>query len=127
MISQEVLRFRKGDLLAGLIVLLLALAVGAAYLPKGDQSGVRAEIYHGGQFIREVSLAEEQSFVIEGENTNLVEVRQGCIAITASDCPGADCVYSGFVGTPNRSIVCLPNGVEIRIVADETDVDFVVR
>ena len=127
MISQEVLSFRKGDLLAGLIVLLLALGVGAAYMPQGDQNGTRAEIYHGGQFIREVSLEEEQFFVIEGEYTNQVEVRQGRIAITGSDCPGADCVYSGFIGTPNRSIVCLPNGVEIRIVADTADVDFVVR
>lgn len=126
-VSKNVFRFCKGDLLAVLLVAVLALAVGTAYMPSGDQQGANVEIYQDGKMIRTVSLAEDQAFVVEGAYTNRVEVRDGRIAITESDCPGTDCVYSGFVGTPNRSIVCLPNGVELRIVADEADVDFVVR
>lgn len=127
MISKDMLRFRKGDLLAVLGVLLLAVAVAAAYWPQNSQNGTKAEIYQRGQLVRQVSLTEDQSFFMEGEYTNRIEVREGRIAITESDCPGTDCVFSGFIGTPNRSIVCLPNGVEIRIVADEAEVDFVVR
>ena len=127
MISKDMLRFRKGDLLAVLGVLLLAVAVAAAYWPQNSQNGTKAEIYQSGKLVRQVSLTEDQSFFMEGEYTNRIEVREGRIAITESDCPGTDCVFSGFISTPNRSIVCLPNGVEIRIVADEAEVDFVVR
>lgn len=127
MVSQEMLRFKRGDVLAVALVLLLAFAVLTAYRPQSDQAGARAEIYQGGERIREVSLAEDQTFEIGGAYVNRVEVRQGRIAIVESDCPGTDCVHIGFVGTPGRSIVCLPNGVEIRVTADEAEVDFVVR
>ena len=47
-------------------------------------------------------------------------------AFTESDCPGRDCVHSGSIGSTGRSIVCLPNRVEIRVISAEADVDFVV-
>lgn len=127
MISQDMLRFRKGDLLAVVFVLLLAAAVLLAYLPKGDATGAWAEIYRNNRLLQTVSLAEDTTFAVEGDYVNRIEVRQGKIGIAESDCPGADCVHSGFIGTPNRSIVCLPNGVEIRILGEGADVDFVVR
>ena len=127
MISQDMLRFRKGDLLAVVFVLLLAAAVLLAYLPKGDATGAWAEVYRNNRLLQTVSLAEDTTFAVEGDYVNRIEVRQGKIGIAESDCPGADCVHSGFIGTPNRSIVCLPNGVEIRILGEGADVDFVVR
>lgn len=127
MVSQEMLRFRRGDLLAVAFVLLLAAAVAIGYLPKSGQTAECAEVYRDGELIRIMSLEEDQRFTIEAAYTNVIEVRDGKIGVAESDCPGADCVHSGFIGKPNRSIVCLPNAVELRIVADEADVDFVVR
>ena len=66
------------------------------------------------------------SFEVTGKYTNLIIVENGSIAITASDCPGEDCVHSGAITAPGRSIVCLPNGVEVRVVGQSADVDFVV-
>ena len=37
-----------------------------------------------------------------------------------------DCVGCGWSNATGRSIVCLPNGLEIRIVSGQSDVDFVV-
>ena len=125
--SNDMLRFRKGDLLAVFFVLLLAAATAVFYLPKPGMTGAWAEIYQHNRLLQTVSLAEDRVFAVEGDYTNRIEVRQGKIGIAESDCPGADCVHSGFTGTPNRSIVCLPNGVEIRILGEGADVDFVVR
>ena len=127
MITQDMLRFRKGDILAVAFVILLAAAVAIGYLPAETQGECRAEIYHKGELYRTVSLQEEQEFSIESDYSNVIAVRDGKIGIVSSDCPGEDCVHSGFISAVNRSIVCLPNAVEIRIVADEADVDFVVR
>lgn len=127
MISKEVLRFRKGDLLAVGFVILLAAVVAIGYIPRTDASLCRAEIYRAGELVETVSLQEDREITITDAYTNVIAVRDGKIGIIRSDCPGEDCVYSGLIGKANRSIVCLPNGVEIRLVADEADVDFVVR
>ena len=127
MAKQVNLQFRKGDLLAIAAVLILAIAVAVSYLPKAPSGPVKAEIYHEGELVETLSLEEDICFEILGDYTNEITVKDGRIAITASDCPGEDCVHSGAIGTQGRSLVCLPNGLEIRVVAASDDVDFVVR
>ena len=127
MISAAHLRFRKGDLLAILLVAVLAVAVLVCYLPpKGPSSG-QAVIYLDGEVACTVDLSSDQTIVISGRYRNEIRVENGAIFFAASDCPGEDCVHSGRIHTQGRSLVCLPNGLEIRIVSAEEDVDFVVR
>lgn len=119
------LRFQKGDLFAAIFVMVLALAVFLYFLPeKGDAA--RVEIYQDGKFIQSLPLNEDQEFTVSGAYTNTVTVRDGAVAITHSDCPGEDCVGCGWMDRPGRSIVCLPNALELRLVGKDSDVDFVV-
>lgn len=126
MAKQEFLRFRKGDFLAIAIVAVLAVLVALCFLPKGSDSPVQAQIYQSGDLIMTVPLEEDASFTITGKYTNVITVADGRIAVSASDCPGEDCVHSGAIHSSGRSIVCLPNSVEIRVVNAQSDVDFVV-
>ena len=126
MIKQEHLRFRKGDLLAIGLVVILAVSVAICFLPKNTAAPVQAEVYQNGQLVKTVSLEEDVSFEITGKYINRITVENGSIAITASDCPGEDCVHSGAIRASGRSIVCLPNAVEVRVVNAASDVDFVV-
>lgn len=122
----EKLRFQKWDFAAVVGILCLAALVFALFLPKGDDAGVRAEIYLDGALIQTVSLAVDQEFTVSGDYCNTVAVRDGKIAVVASDCPGEDCVHCGWTDSAGKSIICLPNGLEIRVVSDHSDVDFVV-
>ena len=72
------------------------------------------------------STARESCFTLTFDYSNTVTVQDGKIAVTASDCPGADCVHSGWIGTSGRSLVCLPNALEIRVISQNADVDFIV-
>lgn len=126
MTKQAHLRFRKGDMVAVLIVALLAVLVAVCFLPKGSSDAVVAEVYQNGELVETLPLTEDASLVITGTYSNTITVEEGKIAITASDCPGEDCVHSGAIHTSGRSIVCLPNGVEVRVVRAQSDVDFVV-
>ena len=92
----------------------------------GTEEGSRVVVYEDGKVIREIPLTEETEFVVEGLYTNKIAVRDGKAAVIESDCPGGDCMHSGWISESGRSIVCLPNRVEVRIEG-ESDVDFVVR
>ena len=85
-----------------------------------------AEVYQGGELVKTVPLDVDTSFRITGRYLNTVTVENGKIAITASNCPGEDCVHSGAIHAAGRSLVCLPNEVEVRVVNAKSDVDFVV-
>lgn len=122
------LSFRRGDMLAILLVLALALTVFIIFLPRGEatQNAV-VQIYRDGALLREYSLEEDVRMEISGDYTNILAISGGRAFIEESDCPGGDCMHSGAISEPGRSIVCLPNRVEIRISgAAEADVDFVV-
>ena len=127
MANQEHLRFRKGDGLAIAIVAALAVFVAVCFLPKNSTDPVMAEVYHSGELVRTLPLEEDVAFELEGAYHNIITVENGAVSITSSDCPGEDCVHSGAIRASGRSIVCLPNGLEIRVVSAESDVDFVVR
>ena len=126
MVKQEHLRFKKGDLLAIAAVVLMTVLVAVCFLPKGSGEPVQAEIYQNGDLVKCLPLETDTTFEVTGKYTNVVTVSAGEISISASDCPGEDCVHSGAIHTSGRSIVCLPNGVEIRVTAQTSDVDFVV-
>ena len=126
MINPEYLRFRKGDLIAIVLVAVLAVIVTFSFFSTDDSQGVQAEIYQNGELVKTLSLEESTSVEISGKYKNVITVSEGAISITASDCPGEDCVHSGAIRTSGRSIVCLPNEVEVRVVNAASDVDFVV-
>lgn len=120
------LRFQKGDFIAIILVLAIAAAVGLSFMPRGEEGQQTIiQIYQDGQLVQELSLDTDRTMELTGEYTNTVEVRDGKVAIIASDCPGEDCVHSGWISRIGRSIVCLPNRVEIRIIG-EAEVDFIV-
>ena len=119
--------FRRGDWIAILFVALLALAVAAAYLPTGrDLTDAAVLVYQDGALIHELPLQADAQLEVDGDYRNTIVIRDGRAAILESNCPGGDCIRSGWIAEPGRSIVCLPNRVEIRI-GGRSDVDFVVR
>jgi hypothetical protein len=118
-------RFRRGDLLAIGLVAAAAVAAFALFLPKNEPAG-SVQVYQDGILIRTVPLNREERFTVTGRYTNTISIKDGAVAIIDSDCPGEDCVGCGWAKQPGKSIVCLPNGVELRLVGVESDVDFVV-
>jgi len=122
------LRFCAGDGVAVVLVLLLAAFSAAAFVP-GEQTAdsCTVQIFLDGALVQELALDKNASYVIRGEFSNTVVVENGSVFIAESDCPGADCVHSGAISSAGRSIVCLPNRAEVRIVGAQSEVDFVLR
>ena len=123
------LSFCKGDVVVISFVILLAILIGVVFWMKmGTEEGNVVVIYQEGEKIQEISLATETEVLIENEYTNKLVVKDNKVAIVESDCPGMDCVHSGAISGKGRSLVCLPNRVEVRIEGEvDSEVDFIVR
>lgn len=123
------LRFCKGDVAVIFFVMMLAVVIGVVFILNiGSGKGKLVVVYQEGKKVQELSLYEDREILIENSYTNKLQVKSGKVAIVESDCPGMDCVHSGWIGEKGRSLVCLPNRVEIRIEGQaESEVDFIVR
>ena len=119
----------KGDILVAFFIAMLAILVGVLFLMwTGKDKGNTVVVYREGEKVQELPLHEDREILIENSYINKLVVRQGKAAIVESDCPGEDCVHSGWIQDKGRSLVCLPNRVEIRIEGvTDAEVDFIVR
>ena len=124
--NQLRLHFQKGDIIAVALVLVLAIAVTLLHFPRQESGETTVQIYQDGNLLQEVPLGQDKQIRVEGAYVNRIIIQNKAVFITDSDCPGRDCVHSGVIDSPGRSIVCLPNRVEVRIVSITPDVDFVV-
>ena len=128
--ENEALRFRPGDgaAIAAVVLLAAALLAGFLFFAGGGEAKI-LRIYQDGKPVGEMPLDRDGETRVGGAYENLIRVRDGRAAIAESSCPGADCVHAGWISQPGRSVICLPNRVEIRIEGGESagDVDAVVR
>lgn len=125
-ISRARLRFRRGDICAIAFVLVLAAAVSAFFLIPSQSQEVFVEIRQDGKLLGQYPLSQDRTVTIGGEYANTVVIENGAVWVEAATCPGADCVHSGKISAAGRSIVCLPNRLEIRLIGEAGDVDMVV-
>ena len=85
-----------------------------------------AYIYQNGVLIRTIDLQQTSSlsFTIWGENDafNVIDVKDGTIAVTNASCPDLICVHQGAINSNLIPITCLPNHLVIS-VSHTTDTD----
>ncbi|MBE6916933.1 MAG: NusG domain II-containing protein [Ruminococcaceae bacterium] len=96
-------------------VLLICSALSLFFFLPG-QASMTAEIWSDNELVRTVDLRIDQSFTIETEHGyNTVTVKDGAIAVTASDCPDCYCMHRGYCNS-GAPIVCLPHRLVIQFL-----------
>lgn len=106
-------RWRR-DLL--LIVLCLAAAGGLALALRPGEAGGAVVVLRDGEEIGRYALSEDRTVPIgEGENYNLLTIRDGAAAVTEANCGDHTCVRTGWVRRAGERIVCLPHRLVIRV------------
>ena len=59
--------------------------------------------------------AQYQSFTVDSPyGSNTVTIQNGAIAVTQSDCPGGDCIQTGW-RQGGQPIVCLPHRLVVQL------------
>lgn len=123
--TQRLTRFTFAD---GLLVLLL-LALPAWALVRSRAAGPAAEVrvVHDGRLVAAYPLDQDRSFYVSCRRPDdvRIEIKAGRVRVAESDCPRGLCLRQGWISTPGRSIVCVPNRlvVEVRGKAQGYDVE----
>ena len=114
--EKSFLKFRRRDLIAIAFVLLAAAGIFVLFFIGG---GDTARVYLNGVLKYELPLDTDAAVTVTGDYTNIIEVKDGAVAVTHADCPGGDCVNTGYI--KKGVIICAPNGLEVRIGDGEVD------
>ena len=114
---------KKADLIIVLLAAVMALSIILFFARNDD--GKTAVILKDGREITRIDLnnPEKREITVGGEYENVIVCENGEIGVIHSTCPGGVCVTSGKISGAGKSIVCLPNRMEIRITGSgEVDV-----
>ncbi len=114
---------KKHDLYLVLTLVFVALSLFAINR-IGEKSGNYAVIYVDNKEYKKLPLSEDITIDINGKNT--VMVKDGEVFMESADCPDQLCVHQKPLKLSGRDIVCLPNRVTVRVIA-EKEVDGVVQ
>ena len=99
------------------------IAVAALLLLlRGEGTTVRVEL--NGEVMGNYSLAIDREVEIlsgeNGEEKNLLVIRGGKAYVSSATCPDGICAGHRPISRVGESIVCLPHGVVITVVGEDT-------
>jgi hypothetical protein len=84
-----------------------------------------AYIYQNNRLLGEYQLDRDQVILIgdQARPDMKIEIKGGAIRVAESDCPKGICRQAGWVRTPGRTIMCVPNRVLIELKGKSKDYD----
>jgi hypothetical protein len=109
-----------------LIAALLALPAWALVRSwRAAREQPVAFIYQNNRLLGEYQLDRDQVILIgdQARPDMKIEIKGGAIRVAESDCPKGICKQAGWVRTPGRSIMCVPNRVLIQLKGQSKDYD----
>ncbi|MBO4421828.1 MAG: NusG domain II-containing protein [Clostridia bacterium] len=107
-----------------LIITLLAVSASLFLIFNAKKGAGRSfEITVNGRLYGTYPLDADRVIDVDGLCT--VEVKDGSVSVTDAACPGKQCVHSRPIRKSGERIICLPQGVVIR-VSGEADADFII-
>lgn len=109
------MKLKKADIILILILALVAAAAGIFMLASRHAGGEVVVTIDGVETMR-LPLDEDTEVLLgEGEDTNLLVIKDGHAAITEASCPDCVCVRTGEIQYAGQTIVCLPHKLVVSI------------
>ena len=104
-------------------VLLVAAVAGMLVIQSLREEGAQVVITWNGEVDGTYSLAEDRTFVFEGEKGgyNVVTIEDGYVFMAEANCPDQVCVNHGPTNQTADPIVCLPNKLVVEVSAPNSE------
>lgn len=122
------LKLKKGDIVLIICVFCIAALIFCAVYFLSPQ-GYTVKIEVDSENVAAFSLNENRTYTVkkDGKVTNVVEIKDKKVSVTAADCPDKICVKHREISKSGESIICLPNRVVVSIEGENEEVDGVAR
>ena len=103
--------------------LLLVAVIGLFVMQAVREEGAQVVITWNGEVDGTYSLAEDRTFVFEGENggRNVVVIENGLVFVSEANCPDQVCVNHKPTNQTADPIVCLPNKLVVEVSAPSSE------
>ena len=110
----------RWDLVLAVLILLAAGALALLFFPRRGTGSGQAVVQLDNQVIATFPLATQDTesvfYPIESCPYPLtLECRDGAVRVSESQCPGRDCLHTGWISSPGAQIICLPNRLVVSI------------
>ena len=106
-----------------LVVLILLLGVGAAFILVGQRPrGAQVVVEQAGRVVFTAPLRDDRTVALSGPHgETVVAIRHGRACIAAASCPNKVCMGMGEVSRRGELIACVPNSLVLHIEGDAGD------
>ncbi len=126
---QNMHKKHRNDIILAVVMIFVAAAGFLLY--KGTQkAGSYVVVVQDGEELQRFSLNEEMEYRIEQEDEhyNLLCIKGGKAYMQSADCPDQICVNHRPISNVGETIVCLPNEVVIKVIANKAapQIDMVI-
>lgn len=127
--ENKIKRFIRNDILL-IIGILAVAAIGMLYLFVFRSAGNTVKVTVDGKLIGTYSLSQNiTKDIYTGENNhhlNRLVIKDGKAYVETATCPDGICVSHNPVFREGESIICLPHGVVIVVVTENSNAPDVV-
>ena len=120
-------KFRNDLIFIAAILVIVAMVAAALFFLRGEGSTVQVEV--DGTVIGTYPLSVDREVEIKtgenGEELNLLVIKDGKATVTAATCPDGICAAHRPISREGESIICLPHKVVITVIGgsgEEPDV-----
>lgn len=107
----------------GYLVFSFVLGIALLFTPRLWQTtGNKYALveYHGSEVLR-IDLEEDASYEVQGDlGPVVIEVKDRKVRVEKEESPYHYCSMQGWVEYSNVPIVCLPNGIIVKIMSDKS-------
>ena len=116
-------KFRNDLIFIAAILAVVALGAAVLFFLRGEGSTVQVEV--DGTVIGTYPLSVDREVEIitgeNGEELNLLVIKDGKATVTTATCPDGICAAHRPISREGESIICLPHKVVVTVVGGEGD------
>ena len=116
-------KFRNDLIFIAAILAVVAMVAAVLFFLRGEGSTVQVEV--DGTVIGTYPLSVDREVEIKtgenGEELNLLVIKDGKATVTNATCPDGICAAHRPISRKGESIICLPHKVVVTVVGGEGD------
>ena len=109
-----------------IIIIILIIITTLIIINTIPQKGNTATVYYQDKIIKTIDLTKDGEYKVEGLLGEVVlEVKNNQIRVKKENSKNHICSKEGYIGETNKTLICLPNKIIIKITNKE-EIDEVV-